>query len=103
MPLPLGHTAIGLLTYECACKKTARFNRLKMLIFIIILANLPDIDVIFGLILKMNGNAFHRGPTHSLLFAVIAGLFASQLLRIGSLFPKVSFLSCTALILSHTL
>ena len=75
MPLPLGHTAIGLMTYEVSAGDSS-FRRWKRLFTITVLANLPDIDVVFGLLYEWNGNAFHRGPTHSLLFAVSMGLLA---------------------------
>ena len=103
MPLPLGHTALGLLTHECSSKKMISLSSLRIMFFIIVLANLPDLDVIFGLILEGNGNAFHRGPTHSLVFAALMGLVASGLGRFSNLFPKISFSTCFAIIFSHTL
>ena len=103
MPLPLGHTALGLLTHECSSKRMISLNSLKVMFFIVVLANLPDLDVIFGLILKGNGNAFHRGPTHSLAFAVFMGLVASNLGRFSKRLPQISFSTCFAIIFSHTL
>ena len=70
MPLPMGHTAIGLATYELSVNNNSALNRLKIIIFLAIFTNLSDLDVIVGLIIKWNGNAFHRGPTHSLVFAL---------------------------------
>jgi len=103
MPLPLGHTAIGLATYETAQDTDQHHSRWGIFIFITILANLPDVDVILGLLLQGNGNLFHRGPTHSLLFALLAGYIASHLWRLGERIPRLGFPLCFGLIFSHVL
>jgi membrane-bound metal-dependent hydrolase YbcI (DUF457 family) len=77
--LPLGHSAIGFTTYCLISKSTSSFNQWKLAVFIIILSNLPDMDVLFGLILQNNGSAIHRGPTHSILFAFIMGFAAPKI------------------------
>ena len=100
MPLPLGHTAIGLITYESGVGDSA-FRRLKRFLFIVILANLPDIDVIIGLVFKWNGNAFHRGPTHSLVFAFTAGFVAYIVARRWLGIQGLSYRMAVMLILSH--
>ena len=46
MPLPLGHTAIGLTTYELCSKKNSAFSRWELAVFVTLLANLPDIDTV---------------------------------------------------------
>ena len=103
MPLPLGHTAIGLATYETIQDPEYRGSPLGVIIFITILANLPDVDVILGLLTQGNGNLFHRGPTHSLLFAFLAGWAASQLWRWWDRVPRMGFPICFGLVLSHVL
>jgi hypothetical protein len=100
MPLPLGHIAVGLAVYEMGSERSA-WNRLGLLGAIVVLANLPDIDVVIGLICRWNGSAFHRGPTHSLLFALAMGLAASRFLRLSARFPQIGFWMCFSLILSH--
>lgn len=100
MPLPLGHLAIGLATHELSSDQSA-FGRWKLFAAILVLANLPDIDVIFGLLIEWNGSAFHRGPTHSLLFALAAGCLASRASDRWTWLPRLGFWSCFALILSH--
>jgi membrane-bound metal-dependent hydrolase YbcI (DUF457 family) len=100
MPLPLGHLAIGLATHELSSGQSA-FSRWKLFAAILVLANLPDIDVIFGLLIDWNGSAFHRGPTHSLLFALASGFLASRTSGIWTGFPRLGFPICFALILSH--
>lgn len=101
MPLPLGHAAIGLATYEISSNRTSVRNRLSLLAFITFLANLPDIDVIIGLLLTGNGDAFHRGPTHSLIFSAVAALLASRLWQLWPRVPRISFISAFSIIVSH--
>jgi hypothetical protein len=102
MPLPLGHTAIGLTTYELSANDSP-FRRWKRFLYITILANLPDIDVVIGLVLTWNGNAFHRGPTHSLAFALLMGLLAGTAARGCLKIPGISFRHCFLLIFSHVI
>lgn len=103
MPLPLGHTAIGLATYELGNHNDSTLSRIKIFIFLTMLANLPDLDVIAGLLIKWNGNAFHRGPTHSLVFALIMGYLASRAWKFSAHIPKLKFEICSLIILSHVL
>lgn len=103
MPLPLGHTAIGLATYELGANDDSALSRVKLFIFLTVLANLPDVDIIAGLLIKWNGNAFHRGPTHSLVFALIMGFIASGAWKIWPQIPKISFNVCFLIIFSHVL
>lgn len=104
MPLPLGHTAIALATYDTIQDTDqSRSSRWRIFIAITILANLPDVDVILGLLLQGNGNLFHRGPTHSLFFALLAGYIASHLWRLGEQIPRLGFALCFSLVFSHVL
>jgi membrane-bound metal-dependent hydrolase YbcI (DUF457 family) len=75
MPLPLGHAAIGLAVWDLSARERFVSAPWKAFLFIVVLANLPDLDVLFGLLYCGNGSAFHRGPTHSLLFAFVGGFF----------------------------
>ena len=103
MPLPIGHAALGLATQSFCSSNDSYCGRWKVLLGILILSNLPDIDVVFGIVFVGNGNIFHRGPTHSFIFALIGGLLASEVRRFWSPLPKVSFSTCFLLILSHVL
>ena len=102
MPLPLGHAAIGLMTYETSVGHSA-FQNWKRFIFITALANLPDVDVIFGLLFKWNGNAFHRGPTHSLIFAITAGFLAYIIAKRWFKIRRITYWFSILLILSHVI
>jgi membrane-bound metal-dependent hydrolase YbcI (DUF457 family) len=103
MPLPLGHTAIGLLTHEAANPQPQAGERLKWFFIITVLANLPDADVIVGLLVDGNGSLFHRGPSHSLVFALLAGCLVSQMSRWWRILPRIRFHVAFALIFSHVL
>jgi membrane-bound metal-dependent hydrolase YbcI (DUF457 family) len=103
MPSPLGHTAIGLATHALYPKGESVLNSRRVLVLVAVLANLPDIDVLVGLIFQGNGGLFHRGPTHSLVFALATALLCSNAWRWGSKIPRVGFLWCFAVIVSHVL
>ena len=101
MPLPIGHAAIGFTTLGLCGATDSRFGRWKSLLGILIFSNLPDVDVILGIVFHGNGNVFHRGPTHSLIFALIGGFLASRVWKLWSELPRFSFRICFLLILSH--
>jgi membrane-bound metal-dependent hydrolase YbcI (DUF457 family) len=109
MPLPFGHTAIGWAVYETTRgtrsrdRQPARGSRIVAIVFAAVLANLPDLDVLFGLIYYGNGEAIHRGPTHSLVFALLAGYIASKLWWLWRYIPRFGFGLCFMLIFSHVL
>ena len=103
MSLPIGHATIGFTAYSLFCGNGLSLGRWKAPLGILVLSNLPDVDVVIGLILRGNGSAFHRGPTHSLIFALIAGFLASRLWNLWSQRPGLSFRTCFMLILSHIL
>jgi membrane-bound metal-dependent hydrolase YbcI (DUF457 family) len=102
VPLPLGHMTIGFAAYEISSNNTA-FPWWKTVVLVGILANLPDVDVLIGLLFRGNGWAFHRGPTHSLVFALLMACFASRIWKVWSSVPRISFLSCFFVILSHVI
>ena len=103
MPLPLGHTAVGLAIHDFCAKGKSTPSLGKTLIVVMILANLPDIDVLIGLMIHGNGDYFHRGPTHSFVFALVMALIASNAWRCWSRIPKVSYILSFSLVLSHLL
>ena len=103
MPFPLGHSAIGLAAYHTIDTSPRGRSPWKVLGFIVVLANLPDADVIAGLLLHGNGDLYHRGPTHSLLFALLAGYLASHAWRLGKFIPRLRFSLCFLIIFSHVI
>ncbi|MBL0715196.1 MAG: metal-dependent hydrolase [Desulfosarcina sp.] len=103
MPFPLGHIAIGLATYKTVEPSETGPWPWKIPVFIVFLANLPDVDILIGLLFQGNGNLFHRGPTHSLLFALLAGYLASHAWRLGGYIPRLRFSHCFLIVFSHVL
>jgi membrane-bound metal-dependent hydrolase YbcI (DUF457 family) len=103
MSLPLGHLALGVTTYDCCADGVSVFRHWRTMIVVGILANLPDIDMIFGLVLEGNGSAFHRGPTHSVAFVLLMSIIAANLWRILPQVPRIGFNVCFLIILSHLL
>jgi membrane-bound metal-dependent hydrolase YbcI (DUF457 family) len=103
VPLPLGHMAIGFAAHEISRKGSTNHCWWKITIFIGILANLPDVDVLVGLVFRGNGWAFHRGPTHSLVFALLMACLASRVWKLWPQVPKIGFISCFLVIFSHVM
>jgi membrane-bound metal-dependent hydrolase YbcI (DUF457 family) len=101
MPMPLGHAAIGLTVYDLYSGNDTRVKQLKLILFLSILANLPDIDTLLGLVLQGDGNALHRGVTHSIFFSVFAGYCFSKIWNLRPKVTRLSFKLCTILIFSH--
>jgi membrane-bound metal-dependent hydrolase YbcI (DUF457 family) len=101
MPLPLGHAAIGFATQHIIADDNHRPINWQTTLLIIVLANLPDIDVIFGLILQNNGSAFHRGPTHSILFSLVGGYTVFKAALWIKKSPILSWKTCVAIVFSH--
>lgn len=101
MPLPLGHAVIGLTIHDMLTREESTLRSLKLACFTAILANLPDVDVLAGLLLAGNGSAFHRGPTHSILFALIMGAIIAWASKLYTPIPRIGFRLSFFIILSH--
>src|SRR3989339_770515 len=87
MPLPLGHAVIGAAVYSvCA---NIRNNVKKNNYFI------------FGLMYAGDGSIMHRGPTHSIYFALLFGYLAHLFSKYSIIIPEVGFIPCLLVILSH--
>jgi len=105
MSLPLGHAAFGLTAYDLTTSpgKVSVFRQWKVLAVVIILSNFPDIDVLLGLLYSGNGALFHRGPTHSLLFACFFALLYKICARKWKTLPSIGFSYSFLLISTHLL
>ena len=79
MCTPVGHTLLGGVLFFSNRKASKRTSGL-ILGMVIILANLPDIDFLFGAI-KGNPNMYHHYWTHSIGFAIMAGVLLGFLWR----------------------
>jgi membrane-bound metal-dependent hydrolase YbcI (DUF457 family) len=71
---------------------TACGQYLPQLVLLILLANLADVDFLFGLGTKGNANALHHGFTHSLAAAVFVALAVSCVWRIAASFWRSAIL-----------
>ena len=103
MSLPLGHLAIGITAYDFCSDSVSVFRHWRTTALVAVLANLPDIDMVIGLILQGNGGAFHRGPTHSIVFVLLMSLLAANGWKVMPQMPKIGFPVCFIIILSHLL
>ena len=103
MSLPLGHLALGATLYDLCSDRESLFRNWRPALMVTILANLPDIDMIFGLILRNDGGAFHRGPTHSIVFALLAAVAGANAWRMWPRLPRIGFGLCVSIIGSHLL
>jgi membrane-bound metal-dependent hydrolase YbcI (DUF457 family) len=101
MPMPLDHTVIGAATCALALQDHDCLTQWKPMLFVAALANLPDLDVAAGLLFQGDGQIFHRGLSHSLLFAVSMGMICSQSWRVWGEIPRLGFASCVLAIFSH--
>lgn len=102
MPSTVGHALCGvscLLAANTAKPASIPLFPRNALLFMV-LANLPDIDFLIGYAVAGDPHAYHQGPTHSLLFALVAGVIAGFAWR-GRLgrWPAAAVFSAT--ILSH--
>ena len=73
------------------CKKY-----LPQLVLLVVLANLADIDFLFGLGTEWNANALHRGFTHSLVAAAFVTLVIASAWRIAGGFWRSAILYFSA-------
>ena len=71
MCTPVGHAVLG----SALCVRMNAFESMHWtwrLLIIIVMANLPDIDFVFGAV-QGNPNAYHHLWTHSLMFVLLIG------------------------------
>jgi len=71
MPEIVGHSLIAIAAVRAPA--VGKYRELlcspSVTIGAIIMANLPDFDLVYSILLKPAGVSLHRGPSHSLLFA----------------------------------
>jgi membrane-bound metal-dependent hydrolase YbcI (DUF457 family) len=99
--MPLEHALIGTTACALALRQPKTVFQWRSFLFVAISANLPDLDVLAGLILTGNACTFHRGVTHSLLFSLAAGLALSHTPRFWRRIPSLGFPPCLLVVLSH--
>jgi inner membrane protein len=102
MPSPIGHTIAGFCGLLLAPKGAIPKPPLNTLLASVVLANLPDIDILPGLFLG-NPAIFHRQGTHSIAASILVGILVSILSRWNRASAKFIRLGvwATALYFSH--
>lgn len=73
MATPVGHILAGVAAGTASTGGATILGPVKDLVFFSVVAILPDLDFVPGLLMGQ-GNAFHQGPTHSLLAAALVAL-----------------------------
>lgn len=108
MASPVAHSIAGfwtflLLTARLKVRLTTACRRyLPQLLLLILLANLADVDFLFGLGSTTNANAFHHGFTHSFAAAAFVALVVTCIWRIVGSFWR-SVILCFLAYTSHLL
>ncbi len=77
MPTPVGHTLSGIFLLY-AGYHNLRWNG-WLIAWVTIFALLPDIDLLYGLVVAGDANAYHHQATHSLAFVLAAGLAGGRI------------------------
>ena len=84
MPLPLAHSLAAAAVYK-GLDADGRFIAWKRLLLAVVIANLPDLDLIPGILVGEPNRYHHVGFSHSLIFAavvaVVVGLAAAAVDR----------------------
>ena len=92
MASPVAHSFAGFWTFLLLTSRlkvrllTACRQYLPQLILLVVLANLADVDFLFGIGSAAKVNALHHGFTHSLAAAVFVALAVSCVWRIAGTF-----------------
>ena len=73
MPLPLAHSLAGAVVYK-GLDADGRLIAWKRLLLAVVIANLPDLDLIPGILVGEPNRYHHVGFSHSLLFAAVAAV-----------------------------
>ena len=101
MPTPVGHALGGVISASLFKKEKTK----NWIIFaiVLVLAELPDIDFIFGIVAG-EPNKYHHQFTHSFLFVLIAALVAAAIIsQIGIMQFSKSFVLFSIAGASHVL
>lgn len=89
MPTVFSHAAVGFVAGKIATETTASNKRI--MVASMALSALPDADALFISVIPYNSPFGHRGFTHSLFFAAIAGLLVAFLFYKTRWAPEHSF------------
>ena len=92
MPSPVGHSLFGYAVFARWKKRAPKSSLISLGLFLLI-ANLPDIDLAFGLFFG-NADKFHHQFTHSFVFCALSAVVFGVIIHFQS---KGGFLKCTGI------
>ena len=98
MASPVAHSFAGFWTFLLLTAHlkvrliTACRQYLPQLVLLVLLANLADVDFLFGLVTSGDANALHRSFTHSLATAIFVALAVACVWRIAGGFWRSAIL-----------
>jgi inner membrane protein len=81
MPLPFGHSLMGLALYEATERKENYWDWRVIMLFVFI-ANAPDLDFVPGFLVGDPNRYHHHYLSHSLGFAMFVGTIVAALLAL---------------------
>ena len=107
MASPVGHSLCGISLY-LLLKQRGNLDSIKkdwrVILLFVILANIPDIDFLIGMIFFGHANAIHGTITHSILFALVGSVVVALIYRSKSHEAFLGILYASMiLIVSHDL
>lgn len=79
MPSPVGHTLAGVCGFIVARPQVPHRQRPWLFFGSVFVANLPDLDILPGLLLFGDPRTFHHQASHSLMAAVVTGFLVAIL------------------------
>src|SRR5262245_9753405 len=95
MPLPVAHAILGASVVVVSRPKLSISQDWKAILLGGVLAISPDFDIFFLWAFNLDGS-WHRSLSHSLLFALVAGLCVAALTGKARLLEIAAFTSATA-------
>ena len=94
MPSPLGHGLVGLAVHAITARDAGEAGSLRRAALIAGAAMAPDLDLLFKYV---DGRNHHQAETHSIGAAVLAGLVAIILAKLGQWGRPITFGAVIAL------
>lgn len=100
----VGHALAGVSAASAFEHSGTRENKRRLFGLAALLSITPDLDVLIYIAFRPLGMTPHRGITHSIVFAIFAGVFIAIVCRrfLGITYLRV-FLMASAVLLSHSL
>jgi len=85
----VGHSLAGLSLYFIFNRKLSLLKEWKNVLFFLILANLPDLDFLPGIV-SGDLNRYHHGASHSIGFCLLVGVIAAGIYKLRKNAPFIN-------------